>query len=59
MIGTSIRGNSITNVAPLAMAMTLTVNVTGIQPGSSYNLYRYQYAARSDTAGRAGLGFKV
>ena len=57
MIGKLTSDNSLsTNVAPVAMALTLTANVTGLQPGSSYNLYRYQDTARSEAEAAAYWG---
>jgi hypothetical protein len=46
MIGTSLVGGSNTNVAPQPQSMTLAATVSGLIPGTSYNLYRYDFSAR-------------
>ena len=45
-IGSSDSGDSSTNVAPAAMPMNLTVTVSGLTAGKTYNLYRYQSGVR-------------
>lgn len=45
-IGSSESGDSSTNVAPAAMLLNLTVTVSKLTAGKTYNLYRYQSIVR-------------
>ena len=39
------------NTRPMAMPLTLAVTVTGLQPGTSYDLYRYDTVSKVPTSG--------
>lgn len=42
-IGPQTDGSGCTNVAPQAMSITLEVTVSGLTPGTAYNLYEYDF----------------
>jgi hypothetical protein len=45
-IGDSDDGNAITNIPPTAFSLQLTVHISGLTPGNTYNLYRYNTSVR-------------
>ncbi len=57
MIGKSLHGASCTNQTPLPWMTHLTLQATayGLQSGSQYNLYEYDFASVSGTGGAAAL----
>lgn len=56
--GTCDKGNCVTNTQPAAMQMTLEATVSGLQPGTTYNLYEYDLPTLSggSTGTAAALG---
>jgi hypothetical protein len=56
MIGTSTTGTSCTNTPPQYwMTVPLTVTVSGLTQGVSYNLYEYDFNSVSGVGGAAAL----
>lgn len=58
MIGKSVNGIGCTNQAPLPWMTHLTLQATasGLQPGTQYNLYEYDFASVQGTGSSAALG---
>ena len=54
-IGDTAHGLGCTNVAPSAMSMTLEVTVSGLTPGTHYNLYEYDFDSVAGIGSAAAL----
>jgi hypothetical protein len=61
MIGKSVLGDSCTNVTPKPpmTRFTLRATVSGLKPGTQYNLYEYKFAAVRGTGAAAALAVPV
>jgi hypothetical protein len=61
MIGTSLLGNSCTNTPPATWMtnVVLQVNVSGLRPGTSYNLYEYEFSSVQGEGEQAALAVPV
>ncbi len=56
MIGRNLQGNACTNQTPESMTnFTLEATVSGLTPGSSYNLYEYEFSSVEGTGSAAAL----
>jgi len=60
MIGTNVNGNGCTDTVPAAMTQfTLKATVNGLQPGTAYNLYEYDFPSVQGTGNAAALAVPV
>jgi hypothetical protein len=58
-VGSCNEGQCVTNTQPAAMLMTLQVTVSGLTPGTAYNLYEYDFPTLSGADTGAGAALNV